>query len=181
MQLFDLHVILPATTSRHCEAAAIAGIDASHLLLSGLTIVGGVHLEGGAHNALAWSDVSNVHGSNNGSCVAVTACGNATTLETCNTTIHDNKIHDCRIPPKGSPYDAVAQGVLLGGGVGAAECTVGVVVTHNQLENIDSFGVRINNDNYYPCVLNQVVFNAVTNWGQSPSTDAGCLYMYGRE
>ena len=119
-------------------------------------------------------------GANNGTCAQVVSCGNATTLEACGTTIHDNNIHDCRAAS--SPYDSSAQGVLLGGAVAAQVCTVGVVVKNNNINRVDSFGIRVSNDNYYPCVDNQIVFNAVREWGQcktlgKPSTDAACMYM----
>jgi hypothetical protein len=65
-------------------------------------------------------------------------------------------------------------------------CTVGVVVRNNNISRVDSFGMRVSNDNYYPCVNNQLVFNRVTEWGQgghsyghNGSTDASCMYMYG--
>eukprot|EP01043_Picozoa_sp_COSAG02_P019321 COSAG02_NODE_925_length_15858_cov_4.267276_14_plen_758_part_00 len=166
-------------------AAALETRDAESVHLTDLIVVGGVRMEGGKNNILSWSDISNPFGSNGGgTCAHVASCGNATTLESCNTTVHDNNIHDCRAVS--SPYDASAQGVLLGGAVAAKVCTVGVVVRNNNISRVDSFGMRVSNDNYYPCVNNQLVFNRVKEWGQggqsyghNGSTDASCMYMYG--
>lgn len=166
------------------DAAALETRDASSVHLTDLAVIGGVRMEGGRGNLLSWSDISNPFGANGGTCAHVASCGNATTLEPCDTIVHDNNIHDCR--SAGSPYDASAQGVLLGGAVAAKVCTVGVVVRNNNISRVDSFGMRVSNDNYYPCVNNQLVFNSVREWGQgghsyghNGSTDAGCMYMYG--
>jgi hypothetical protein len=79
--------------------AALETEGAVALQLTGLKVIGGVQINGGHSNVLGWSAVSNPFGVNAaapGTCVHVASCGNATTLETCNTTIHDNNIHDCR-------------------------------------------------------------------------------------
>ena len=119
--------------------------QAEHVHLHHLKIVGGVRMNGGRHNLIHSSDISNEIGANGGTCVHIASCGNATTLETCNTTVHDNNIHDCRAV--NSSYEASAHGVLLGGAVAARVCTVGGVVRNNNISRVDAFGMRVSNDN----------------------------------
>jgi hypothetical protein len=188
VSLLNLGLNLPAQQAAHCGharfVAAVLAVGATNLVVSGITVVGGITVRGGRGHVVMWSDVSNPNGANNGSCVAIAECGNSSTLTICNTTVHNNQIHDCRIPRGGTGYSPQAQGVLLGGDVGSSQCTVGVVIRHNRVASVDAMGIRVNNDNYGACVLNQIVFNEVKDWGQSPlgdRTDSGCLYVYGRK
>lgn len=163
-------------------------VDASSgVSLARLSVRGGVRLGGGDGVRLSWSDVSNVGGAQNGTCVYVPGCGDASTLTPCNLTIENNLVHDCRWDGS-SPYAASAQGVMLGaqdGAPGPLLCTVGVIVRNNNLSGIDEMGARVANNAHCSCVLNQIVFNKIEDWGQLPqvdggdTTDSGCLYQYG--
>ncbi len=162
---------------------ALLAESAPGLSVVGARVIGGARVSGN-DAVIAWSDISNPVAANNGTCVQVVSCGNATTLTPCNVTVHDNFVHDCRADG-GSPYAPQAQGVLLGGADAAAQCTVGVVVRNNNLTGIDEMGIRVNNDNHCPSVLNVVELNKIEHWGQlnktagGDTTDSGCLYVYG--
>ena len=43
--------------------------------------------------SLAWSDVSNARGAQNGTCVYVPGCGDSRSLTPCGLEVHDNNIH----------------------------------------------------------------------------------------
>ena len=162
---------------------------ARDIRLHRLTIEGGVRMSGGSGGRLSHSNISNHHGTQNGTCIYVPYCGHSPTLTSCNLTISDNYVHDCRYDGT-SPYVASAQGILLGAQDGGAAnasvaCTVGVVVEHNNISGTDEMGARVSNDYLCAAALNQVVFNKIENWGQlaqdkgGDSRDSGCLYLYG--
>ena len=180
----------PATPRQYLLPAALALADSSGVALSGLRVVGGVRIAGGAgRNSLSRSDVSNPRGAQNGTCIYVPHCGDSPTLTPCGLAIQDNLVHDCRFDGR-SPYVASAQGVLLGAQAGDARngslgCTVGVVVAHNNITGTDEMGARVATDYLCASAQNQVVFNKIENWGQldkgrgGDTTDSGCLYLYG--
>jgi hypothetical protein len=173
-------VTLSSLTLTH-GGLSVLGCDS--VAVTNSTLRGGVRLLFSHRVDLGHSTISN---EGNGTCVQVAACGNATTLEPCNVTVHDNYIHDCRTGSGGSPYAPAAQGVLLGGAEGSGQVTVGVLVRNNEVRGVDEMGIRINNDNYGPSILNNVTLNRIVDWGQLPggaaggdNTDSGCLYVYG--
>lgn len=170
--------------------AAFVVRGASRVLIEGLVIEGGISIAGGSRIALAWSDISNKRGAQNGTCVYVPGCGDSKTLTSCALTVHDNMIHDCRYDGV-SIYDASAQGVLLGAQGGAPPdtpnggCTVGVVVRNNNVIGVDEMGIRVATDALCATALNNVSYNRISDWGQGSKAnggdgaDSGCLYVYG--
>ena len=172
------------------RSAVLSVQDSYNVFLEGLVIEGGVQISGGSLIDLSWSNISNHKGSQNGTCVYVPGCGVSKSLTSCNLTIHDNLIHDCRYDGV-SIYDSSAQGILLGAQSGAPSnttnggCTVGVVVRNNNVQGVDEMGIRVATD--VPCstVLNNVSYNRVSDWGQGSranggdGADSGCLYVYG--
>lgn len=193
---------------------AIEAIGSADVKISRSRIVGGIRIADSLRPIVERCDVSNPWGAGGGSCVNIATCGNATTLVGCGAAVRQTEIHDCRANG-GSPYAPGAQGVLLGGPEGSAQCTVGVIVEHNFVHSIDEMGIRgglcggleshcpctlvtpcrlrcplprgaVSNNNYYPCVNNQVVFNRVQDWGQLPAsgggdnTDSGALCACGQ-
>lgn len=178
-------VVLSAAHNVSLSSLRVTGrvrvLHSSLVRVHDVGIGGGLLLHSSSGVDVGHSRVSNP----NGTCVQVAACGNATTLQACNVTIHDNYISQCRTTPGGSPYAPSAQGITLGGAEGSDECTVGVIVRNNDVRGVDEMGIRVNNDNYGSCVNNVVTLNRVTDWGQlaasegGDTTDSGCLYLYG--
>eukprot|EP00929_Paragymnodinium_shiwhaense_P091047 TRINITY_DN5109_c0_g2_i1.p1 TRINITY_DN5109_c0_g2~~TRINITY_DN5109_c0_g2_i1.p1 ORF type:complete len:372 (+),score=30.92 TRINITY_DN5109_c0_g2_i1:577-1692(+) len=93
----------------------------------------------------------------------------------CNTSVHNNVITDC-FDTAGGPYAPGSAGVLLG-------CTNGVSVTHNHIARTFSWGVRLNNNDYCPTVLNTVRLNRIEDWGLGAGGagygEGACMYTYG--
>lgn len=185
--LSNLRIAFTGAPSWRLTAALLAD-GASRLMLTDLAVSGGVLLRGVHDSTLSWSDVSNEFGAQNGTCINVYGCGISRSLTPCNVTVHDNRVHDCRYDGH-SPYDASAQGVLIGAQDGAGgnnACAVGVVVRNNELSGIDEMGARVSTDTLCANVLNQVVLNKIKDWGQlnasagGDRTDSGCLYSYGK-
>lgn len=172
------------TSSANISQSVIHGSvrisNSSHIAVARSSIHGGLTLVESVDADVGANHISNA----NGTCVQVASCGNATTFETCNITIHDNYVSNCRAGG-GSPYAPGAQGILLGGVEGHTDCTVGVVIRNNDVRGVDEMAIRINNDNYGSCVNNLITLNRVADWGQLPkaeggdTTDSGCLYVYG--
>jgi hypothetical protein len=142
-------------------APALLVEDANGVEVDSCTIEGGVEVRGGTDHRVHHSQVSNPRG---GHCVWIAACGDLTQVpwQACNTSVDNNVITDC-FNTTGGPYAPGSAGVLLG-------CTNGVSVEHNHISRIYSWGVRINNNEYCPSILNSVRLNRIEQWGVGPST-----------
>jgi hypothetical protein len=155
-------------------APALLVEDADEVEVDSCVVEGGVEVHGGAGHRLHHSHVSNPQG---GHCVWIAACGDMKQdpWKPCDTSVDNNVITDCFNATSG-PYAPGSAGVLLG-------CTNGVEVHHNHISNTYSWGVRINNNDYCPTVLNSVRLNRIEQWGQGndgkPYMEGACLYTYG--
>ena len=132
---------------------------------------GGVEVHGGVGHRIHHSRISNAGG---GHCVWIAACGNMSTAPwlPCNVSVDNNVITDC-FNKTGGPYAPGSAGVLLG-------CTNGVDVNKNHILRTDSWGVRVNNNDYCPSVLNNVSLNRIEQYGEGPGMHEGtCMYAYG--
>ena len=135
---------------------------------------GGIEVHGGTGHRFHHNRVSNPLG---GHCVWIASCGNTSSLPwvPCNISIDNNVITDC-FNTTGGPYSPGSAGVLVG-------CSNGVSITHNHISRTYSWGVRLNNNNYCPTVLNNVRLNRIEQWGLGANGggygQGACMYSYG--
>eukprot|EP01062_Namystynia_karyoxenos_P049389 TRINITY_DN3781_c2_g1_i1.p1 TRINITY_DN3781_c2_g1~~TRINITY_DN3781_c2_g1_i1.p1 ORF type:complete len:511 (+),score=162.61 TRINITY_DN3781_c2_g1_i1:101-1534(+) len=153
-------------TLRRLRLSSVAARGAHSLEVDNCTVTGGVTVDGGRGHRVHHSRVTNPGG---GHCVWIASCGNLSTTpwEFCDTKIDNNVISECWSPQ--GPGDA---GVLLG-------CTVGVEVLNNHIFHTHSWGVRINDNNYCPSILNKVRLNRIEDYGLGIGGEGACMYTYG--
>ena len=147
--------------------------DAVDVEIDNCGVQGGIQVRGGTGHRLHHSRVSNPQG---GHCVWIATCGNTSSIPwvPCNISVDNNVITDCFNAT--GPYAPGSAGVLVG-------CANRVSITHNHISRTYSWGVRLNDNNYCPTVLNNVRLNRIEEWGLGMHGagygQGACMYSYG--